>query len=235
MQRCKRKFDIYYHQLGRFQEAVVHVEKYLNILRDELLELRRELKFFKGDSLQLFNEKFYGYKIKFVIIDSPSSNRGLVKGNSNKDNIIIYVTDDFYMYTSLDFLDVFNVFMQELLLLFSHELVHRGQYYIRSGDKLNFYNFDGDINGDVDIEYLKNPQEIMAYALMYIESLRYSGFKNEDILKMLQSGNFARSQSLHITFYLNDMKNHNRDAFLKFRKYIYQYIVDPVRYDLKII
>jgi len=235
MQRYKRKFDLYYHQLGRIQEAVVHVDKYLNILKDKLSELKRELKFFRGDALQLFNEKFYGYKIKFVVIDSPNSNRGLVKGNCNKDNIIIYVTDDFYMHTSKDFLDVFNVFTQELLLLLSHELVHRGQYYIRSGDKLNFYNFDGNISGGVDIEYLKNPQEIMAYALMYIESLRYSGFQNEDILKMLQSGNFARSQSLHITFYLNDMKTHNKNAFLKFRKYIYQYIADPIRYDLKIV
>jgi len=236
MKRYKRKFDPYYHQLGRFNEAVVHVDKYLDILKDELKQLKRTLIFFKGDALQLFNEKFYTYKIQFVIIDSMKVNKGVVEGVINKDNIIIYLTDDFYFYTSKDNLDVFNQFEKELIILLSHELVHRGQYYVRAGDKINFYNFEGSsIDNDIDIEYMKNPQEIMAYAYMYIESLRYSGYSNNNIMEMLKSGNFARSQSLHITFYINEMNKHNRNAFLKFRKYIVQYINDPVRYDLRLV
>lgn len=235
MKRYKRKFDLYFHQLGRLQEKVVHVEKYLNILKDELLELKRELKFFKGDTLQLFNERFFKYKIVFAMYEGYPGTDGLVEGKTNLDNIVIYVNEKFYFYTSKENLDVYSYFTKTLCLMLSHELVHRGQYYIRSGDRLNFYNFEGGINGEVDIEYLKNPQEIMAYALMYIESLRYSGFKNNDILNMLKTGNFAKSQSLYITFYINEMNLHNRGAFLKFRKYIYQYIVDPVRYDLKVV
>jgi hypothetical protein len=235
VKRYKRKFDIYYHQLGRFNETVVHVSKYLDILKDELKALKRELIVYKGDSLQLFNEKFYGYKIQFALYDQYSGTKGLIKGETNRDNIVIKVNEDFYFYTSKENLNVFNLFTEQLLLLLSHELVHRGQYYIRAGDKLNFYNFDGDLDGQINIEYLKNPQEVMAYALMYIESLRYSGFTNNDIMEMLRSGNFVKSQSLHIDFYINKMREHNRDAFLKFRKYILQYINDPVRYDLKVM
>jgi hypothetical protein len=235
VKRYKRKFDPYYHQLGRFQERVVHVAKYLDILKDELVSLKRTLQFFKGDTLQLFNEKFYTYKIQFALYDQYSGVMGLIKGETNRDNIVIKVNEDFYFYTSKENLDVFNQFTEQLSLLFSHELVHRGQYYIRAGDKLNFYNFDGDLSGEVDIEYLQNPQEVMAYALMYIESLRYSGFTNDKIMSMLRTGNFIKSQSLHIDFYINKMKEHNRDAFLRFRKYILQYINDPIRYNLKVI
>jgi hypothetical protein len=236
MKRYKRKFDIYNHSIGRFTENVVHVQKYLDILNDELKQIKRDLIFYKSDRLQLFNEKFYTYKIKFFIIDTPKGEFGCVEGKINREDIRIYLNEDFYFYTAKENLDVFQQFQNQLLVLFSHELVHRGQYYIRVGDKINFYNFEGSaIDGEVDIEYLKNHQEIMAYSLMYIESLRYSGFKNEDILQMLKSGNFAASRSLHINFYINEMNKYNRDAYLKFRKYIYQYLVDPVRYELRVI
>lgn len=239
MERFKSKFKRdpydYIHAIGRFKETVVHVQKYLDILKDELLQLKRELKFYKGDTLQLFNERFYTYKIQFAMYEGYSGEWGIHEGKCNRDNIIIYLNEKFYFYTSKENLDVFKYFEKELILLFSHELVHRGQYYVRAGDKINFYNFEGNASNSVNIEYMKNPQEIMAYAYMYIESLRYSGFKNLDILTMLKSGNFARSQSLHIDFYINEMNQYNRDAYLKFRKYIYQYIVDPIRYDLKVI
>jgi hypothetical protein len=52
-------------------------------------------------------------------------------------------------------------------------------------------------------------------------------------MNMLKTGNFQKSRSLHIDFYISDMKKYNRDAFLQFRKYILQYIDDPIRYELK--
>lgn len=235
MKKYKRDNFIWLHQTGRFTEAVIHVEKYLNILRDELKQLHRDLITFKGDTLQLFNERFYTYKIQFSLIDSFEGSSSVVEGRVNRDNITILVNEDFYFYTSKENLDVFNQFEKDLCILFSHELVHRGQYYVRAGDKINFYNFEGYSLEKVDPEYLKNPREAMAYAMMYIESLRYSGYKNEHILSILKTGNFARSQSLHINFYINEMKTYNRNAFLQFRKYIYQYMVDPVRYDLKLL
>ena len=171
MKRYKRQIDIYNHSVGRFTETVIHVEKYLNILRDELLKIKRELSFYRGDVLQLFNEAFYTYKILFIIVDTPKGEFGCVEGKINRQDIRIYLNDDFYFYTSKENLDIFNQFQNELLILISHELVHRGQYFVRVGDKINFYNFEGSTtSNEVDIEYLKNHQEIMAYALMYIES-----------------------------------------------------------------
>jgi hypothetical protein len=239
MQRYESKFRRnlydYIHAVCRFKETVIHVQKYLDILKDELEIIKRELPFYKGDTLQLFNERFYTYKIQFVIYDNYPGEGGIYEGKSSSDNIIIYLNEKFYFYTEKENLDVFKYFEKELIIILSHELVHRGQYYVRAGDKINFYNFDGNASNSTNMEYMKNPQEIMAYAYMYIESLRYSGFKNDQILKMLKSGNFAKSQSLHINFYINEMNKFNRDAFLKFRKYIYQYIIDPIRYDLKVI
>jgi hypothetical protein len=233
----KRNLSTYYNQIGRiaFEENVIHISKYLQLLKDELIQLQRDLKHSNLDSIQLFNEKFETYKIKFFY-DNDLINKGvngIVEGETVKDVIKIYVNDEFYFHTNKDNLDVFNEFSKQLLLLLGHELVHRGQYYVRKGDFINFYNFEGSLRNGVDIDYLKNHQEAMAYAWMYIESLRYSGFKNNDIMNMLKTGNFQKSRSLHIDFYISDMKKYNRDAFLQFRKYILQYIDDPIRYELK--
>lgn len=234
--RKKRSLELYYHQLGRFQEAVIHVEKYTSLIKNILSQIKRELITYRVDPVQLFNEKFYTYKIVFVAISTNKSHKGIVRGNCNRENITIYLDEDMFpQYVEKEDLDVlFKEFSQDLTLLISHELVHRGQYYLRIGDKINFYNFEGAPMVDIDLDYLSNPQECMAYALMYIESLRYSGFTNEEMIAMLKTGNFQKSQSLHIDFYINDIKKINMDTFKRFRKYVYQYLVDPVTYDLKI-
>jgi len=232
--RPKRDFYEWLNCSYRFKESVIHVQKYLNILDDELKQLSRKLITFKGDTLQLFNETFYTYKIKFVMYNDYDGKNGIVKGVTNKENIEVRVNEDFYLYTNKDNLDIFKEFKFDLLLLFSHELVHRGQYYVRAGDKINFYNFDGEPT-KTTLEYLDNPHEAMAYALMYIESLRYSGVKNDEILAMLKTGNFLRSDSIHITFYIKDMKASNYNMFKRFRKYLYQYLVDPITYDLRLV
>ena len=235
MKRSKRNLHLWLNETYRFQESVIHVENYLHLIKDELNQIERELLFFKGGVLQLFNEKFYTYKIQFVEADRPKpSEHGILEGKINRENIVVYIDDQFFFYTEKENLDVFKYLVKDLCVLLSHELVHRGQYYVRQGDKLNFFNFDG--NTDiVDLEYMRNPQEVMAYAYMYIESLRYSNFTNDDIIRMLKTGNFARSQSLHISFYINEMKRASLKTYQLFRKYIYNYLVDPVRYDLKVI
>lgn len=75
----------------------------------------------------------------------------------------------------------------------------------------------------------------MAYALMYIESLRYSGYTNKQMLDMLRTGNFIKSQSLHINFYIDEMKDRDIKVFKKFRKYIYEYLENPIKNDLKFV
>jgi hypothetical protein len=100
------------------------------------------------------------------------------------------------------------------------------------GDKLNFYNFDG--HDIVNLGYLQNPRECMAYAYMYIESLRYAGYTNKDILGMIKSGNMRSTRSLYIDFYLKDMKLQDIKTYKRFIKYIYMYLENPIIYNLKL-
>ena len=53
MKRYKHQFDIYNHSIGRFTETVIHIEKYITIIKDELKQIKRDLIFYKGDALQL--------------------------------------------------------------------------------------------------------------------------------------------------------------------------------------
>jgi len=228
----------YMHQYGRIEslkEAVIHVNRYLDILRDELNQIERIIKVSKNlDTLQLFNETFSKYKINFELRDDNSNNKSaFIKGEISKAHITILVNNNFYDYTSKDYLDVFNEFKKECLLLFGHELVHRGQYCVRKGDMINFHNFDGD--KEPDINYLSNPQEMMAYAWMYIESLHYAGYKNNEIFNMVKTGNLKKVWSLHIDFYLSDMKQLNLKVFKRFLRYIYEYLEDPIVYNLKVV
>jgi len=228
----------YMHQYGRIEslkETVIHINRYLDILKDELNYIERILKVSKNiDTLQLFNEIFSKYKIVFDLVADNSNNQSaFIKGTTQRANITIFVNENFYKYTSINYLDVFNGFKKECLLLFGHELVHRGQYYVRTGDKINFYNFDGE--NEPNENYLSNPQEMMAYAWMYIESLHYAGFKDDEIFNMVKTGNLRKVWSLHIDFYLSDMKILNLKVYKRFLRYIYQYLENPIIYNLKVV
>lgn len=237
-ERYRKFFNDYDHHFGRvnsLREKVIDPHRYLEVLKDELNRIERQLKATRVlDPLQLFNEIFAKYKIVFISVDDLNHNYSFVKGITKKENIIIYVNEEeFYNYTKKENLATFNYFSKECLLLIGHELVHRGQYYIRVLDQINYYNFDGeDTEGIVD--YLKSPQEIMAYAWMYLESLHYAGYNDQMIIDMLKKGDLRKPSTFHINFYLSKMKQLNVKVFNRFLTYIYKYLKDPIVYDLKI-
>jgi hypothetical protein len=126
----RKVFNEYFHEYGRLEklrEAVIHVDRYLDILKDDLKQIRRDLVSYKGDTIDFFNERFSSYKIVFELLNENGNyDCGISSGRCKNETIFIYVSDDFYHYTSLDMLNVFKNFSEKLCIILAHELVHRG-------------------------------------------------------------------------------------------------------------
>jgi hypothetical protein len=234
MERYKRLFLNAYLNTGNrhlkvLDEAVIHVKKYLDVIT--ILLDNEKSTIIKTQSLEdkikLLNTIFLRYKIQFDLIDSDDRKYGIVKGSCYKENITIYFNE--LVFDPLDDSHIFDFFKKELLALLGHELVHRGQYYVRQGDFLNFIRFEKPEENNYT-----QKQEIMAYAYMGIENMRYKGFADQQIIQKIQSGNVSHMESGIINVYISDIKDKDEKAYKKFIKYVIEYLVDPIRYELKV-
>jgi hypothetical protein len=233
MKRYKLFFNIYAQDYGRLQslsEAVIHVDKYINMLNIYLNQNKFKI-FNEGseeDKLRILNNLFLPYKIQFIVKDEFGKNYSLIRGLCNKENITIFV--GFNIFDYLQDSPVFKVFSQKLLNLIGHELVHRGQYYVRKADFIHFYAYETNI----DSNYFSNPQEIMAYAWMAIENMRSHGYNNDQILSKVKINNVSAAEIGFSHIYLSELKELDEKTYKRFLKYMYQYLINPIKYDLKI-
>jgi hypothetical protein len=220
------KFD----RVTNLCEATIHVDKYVNMLSNYLHDNRQILfdEENEDNKIDLLNSLFKPYKIQFKLQDESGKNYGLIKGICNKENITILVGFNIFEY--LIDSPLFKVFRQKLLNLIGHELVHRGQYYIRQADFIYFYAYENNIEKG----YFSNPQEIMAYAWMGIENMRSHGYNNNQILSKVKNNNVSAAEMGFSHIYLSELKELDIKAYKRFLKYMYQYLVDPIKYDLKI-
>ena len=233
MNKYKSFFGLYAQEYGRLQElseSVIHVDKYVSML-SEYINQNKNIIFnepSENNKLDILNKLFESYKIHLNLIDEFGKNYGIIKGSCNKENIVITIG-----YNIFDYLidsPIFKIFMQKLLNLIGHELVHRGQYYLRKADYIYFYAYES----NVDKNYFSNPQEIMAYAWMGIENMRSHGYTNNQILDKIKGNNVSPAEIGFSHIYLSELKELDESAYKRFLKYMYEYIIDPIKYDLKI-
>ena len=171
-----------------FKEAVIHTDKYKNILIKELenLLIKIPLNLSHDKIIDLLNNIYISYKISFqsLDIDLEKSKNGLLKGKTKSDlSIIIYTCRDISTLFNNRFL--FSKFVDTLSLLLQHELVHKGQFIqsfknVHIDKKVDLYSVQ-------DKKYYSDKHELMAMANMIIEELRFNGYSNNDILKYLKT------------------------------------------------
>lgn len=233
MKKYKFQFNKYLDNYGRwnglFRESVVHVSKYLTVLKNILNNEKKII--IKIDDfikkIKFINNCLKTYKIKFEYLDENSRDYGIIRGNCYKDKIIIFINDEFEEALSDSY--IFSLMMKSLMPLIGHELVHRGQYYVRKGDFINFVRFEKPEETNYE-----HKQEIMAYALMAIENMRYNGFSDDEIFSKISKGNISGMESGIIKLYISDIKEKNEKVYKKFIKYVIEYLVDPIKYELKV-
>lgn len=233
MRRYKEFFYKYsqnYNRLYSLSEAVIHVDKYINILSSLFKENNENI--FKLNTVEerfdYINSILFPYKIKLIIDETNYVNTGLIKGSNKKENITI--TTSFNVYDHLDNEEIFYIFKRRLLSLIGHELIHRGQYYLRISDFINFYAYEERSDND----YYKHTEEIMAYAWMGIENMRFHGYSDFQILDKVKNNNVLAAEMGVAHIYLSDLKDLDYSSFKRFIKYMYEYLKDPIKHDLKV-
>jgi len=236
-----RRYSRYLHNYGRssypINEAVIHVDKYLNVLKDVIRECKKDL--LKEDRLEnkikKLNLALKSFKIEFVLMNRRGNEVGIIQGNFKQEFIQIWVGQNLEF--SLENEERFNIFLKFLFPLLGHELVHRGQWYKSKNDFLNFYAFENE--EEIKKMQLEDKWEIMAYALMAIETFRYAGYTNNALLKKfkldLEKGEkFPYNISNVMDLYLLNIKKLNFEVYKRFLKYIYDYLKNPIQNDLKV-
>lgn len=236
-----KRYSRYLENYGRssypIYEAVIHVDKYLNILKDLFRHNRNNLLDYDEfeNKIKKLNLIFKSYKIEFVLKEESGNNYGIVKGVFRKEYIYVYVGYNFE--NALENEINYNTMLKNLFPLLAHELVHRGQWYKSKNDFLNFYAFENE--EEIKKMDLTNKWEIMAYALMTIESFRYAGYSDDKILNIFQSelrnnGKVPFFISKAMDLYVNDIRELNFEVYKRFLKYIYDYLKNPIQNDLKV-
>jgi len=229
-----RIYSEYMENWGRLQsliEEVVHVEKYTKLIHSILKDNRHYIisdSNTDNEKLEYLKNLLLPYKIKIEILEETSKKYGWIKGKCNKENITIYAGNDIKDF--FDNAEIYQECRRVLLSLISHELVHRGQYYIRKADFLHFYAFET----NMDKKYYSNPQEIMAYAWMGIENMRANGYLDDQILTKIKNDNVYPAEMGFAYLYISDIKEADLNTYHKFLKYMYMYLKNPVKYYLKI-
>lgn len=235
----------YMHEHGRhyeLMEAVISVRKYVIVLDGVLQDNKEKIISFYDiysdedydvetkNALDFFNNIFKLYKIKFELSKKPSTSSGILSGKTYYEDITIYFGFDFINYL---YKENFNEFRIKLLTLFGHELIHRGQYYLRTADFINFYAYESEEKDSS--EYYKRPSEVMAYAWMGLENMRFNGLSDERILQKIKKGDILYAEIGAAFLYIDKMKQLDISTYKRFIKYIYDYLKNPIKHELKIL
>lgn len=221
-----------HHQdrITRLCESVIHVDKYVENLNNILIQNKNNIidSELDEEKIILINELFKPFKIKISVEDGYGKSNGLIRGACYRENITIFVGYNIYEYLYMP--ESFKKFRQKLMNLIGHELVHRGQFYLRKSDFMKFYSFEN----NRDKSYFSDPQEIMAYAWMGIENMRSHGYDDKQILQKVKSNNVSAAEIGFSHIYISDVKELDMRAYKQFVKYMYNYLVDPIKHNLKI-
>ena len=215
-----------------FIESVIHVDKYLNTLRDEFYKIFDKVPIIgtTKEIINFLNNFFKSYNITFDTLSGESRN-GVIKGKCKHDlKIIIFCSNNLSDYFENRY--KFSRFLDRCIFTLAHELVHRGQYI-----QMNKHLFLNKTNGrdidlhDIDVNHYKKSDEIMAYANLIIEELRFNGYDNKQILEGIRNDRFGIEDSEFLELYKIHFKT-DKKVIGRLYKYIYEYLKSPVKVEL---
>lgn len=229
MKRYKRIFENMHYFMN---EAVIHTEKYLFQLEAKLLKVNKEVFKLKTSKevCKYLTNYLSPYNIVFTIVEeNKTSKYGIIRGRTLYNlNIIIFCTNNVIDYFKS--IDAYNLFKETALLALSHELVHRGQYlqvkkHAHIGNEIK-------INDKNDLKYYRRKDELMAFANMIIEELRFNEYNDEDIIQGIKYDIFESEDSEFLNFYKVNFFN-ERQILNQLYKYMYEYLKGEVKIVLK--
>ena len=243
---CKNGYSI---SIPRMFEAAIHTKKYAKLLQNKFLYIAKHIDKSKFSTtislLRYLDSEFETYNILFKFDSIEPQEEAhlcgiteMVTEGKNK-TIIVFCNNAF----KRNFLKADNTLFQSFYELISHELVHRGQYLLRSY-KISYKIMQKILKDKSDIEnnsslsdeqketlktrkYLSNRYELMSYANQIVEELRFNGFDNKKIVDVCKSfelpSEYSNGASMYDDFFDKDEK---KDLLIlkQLFKYMYQYI-----------
>jgi hypothetical protein len=234
MERYKRFFNDYII----IKESVIHVNKYFEVvLKDFIKFIDSHTKTDFKDSYD-FWDKFTASLIKYnirSIFTEKTKKAFIYEGGSGVHGSILLFCSNHNEYYSVDSVygneEAKKELINDFTILCSHELVHRVQQaYSSIVPKQRVSKLDERKEAQ---SYFSQPEEIMAYAFHCIEECRVKGHHDNQILSILKAKNSLYNVSSIFAQYKYLFDNDElRWVFNKFKKYIYQYIVDPIKNEL---
>ena len=229
----------WYPSFKIIREAVIRSDKYVSLVIDEM---RIFLKWHKNESFKyafkicsLLNKQFAKYNFEFI--ERNEEGYDLISGLDeavtlpNNFKIIFYcnmILKDLFIHEEIQ-----KQFLIDFDKLLGHELIHRGQFLDTQDSHLraeifkvrpeNTYKNKHDYN----LAYFSRKEEIMAYAWMIIEELRFNGYTVDKILKVIKSDTIVKNTASMLDVYKSIFTI--EDAQLKrLYKYMYEYITEKL-------
>ncbi|HPJ86589.1 MAG TPA: hypothetical protein PLU55_00585 [Candidatus Pacearchaeota archaeon] len=208
-------------------EAVIRPNNYAKMLTNyfDYVCKRNKNKLEKGLPFFLFelNKRFREYNVIFEIenIGSPYNQRGIHVMSTSTSTGKTIVKCNYKLLESLENKESYNRLLHDFFVLIGHELIHRGQFYYRKYKELLSYAYYNETN------YFEDKDEIMAYAWCIVEELRFGGYNNADILKMVSESKKFTVIKKYSDVFKNieeQLYHKNKKLFNLFLKYLYEYI-----------
>ena len=194
-------------------EAVIRSDRYVSIVINEFRKLLQEnngKKFrFVYDACLFLTNTFSKYNFEFIEKYDTDNNyqSGIDKGATTPGNLkIIFFCNASLgdLFTNKELQKRFLIDFDEIL---GHELIHRGQFLNVQGNKLRAEIFklkpDDSMGNDYNKEmhYYSRKGEIMAYAWMIIEELRFNGYTTDKILNIIKNNIPTENESVILEQY----------------------------------
>jgi hypothetical protein len=174
---------------------------------------------------KLLTDKYSKYNIVFIAEGTYYNNgyfSGINEMQSGEKTLLIKVLCSLSISNLFKDTELKREFLKEFKQLISHELVHRGQFISFNRNKIQneLIQFS---KHKTDLAYYSLKHEIMAYACLIVEELRFQDLEDSDILLFIKNReNFKRYESKTYDLYKEFYGNSN--VFERLLKYIYEYI-----------
>jgi len=173
-------------------EAVINIEGYANNVKKLFKEIKGEvLNKFKNKTLDelywFFNEVLKNNKIEFK--SSGSSGSLYVRnGAINRKTLIIHINCNSNIIDIVTDSKKYDSFLNEVIIVIGHELIHREQMIHINDVKLREYIYNLILVKDLNTarKYLSRKYEIMSYAWQIIETFRMTSITDKEIQSILQ-------------------------------------------------
>ena len=216
-------------------EAVIRSDRYVLIVIDEL---RQFLKENAGKSFKyafqvcvLLSKFFHKYNFEFIEKNERSSDfhSGIDEAKTLPSNFKI----TFYCNMALNNLFVDEELQKNFLISFDellgHELIHRGQFLNKQDEIIRVDIFKlKQVKGNQhnkDMYYYSLKGEIMAYAWMAVEELRFNGYSTKRILEIIKTNEPLKKESPVLKIY-RELFTIDDAQLKRLYKYMYEYILD---------